>query len=47
MDFPGSKNTQARGINARGDVVGWYVESDDGIHGFLAKMREGSIGRIE
>jgi hypothetical protein len=47
MDFPGSKNTQARGIDARGDVVGWYLDSAGKFHGFLAELREGNGSQSE
>ncbi len=34
---PGAIETDAWGINNRGQVAGWYVDSDYKIHGFLMK----------
>ena len=34
IDFPGADNTQAWGINSRGEIVGTYV-SGGAMHGFL------------
>lgn len=38
IDIPGATFTTAQGINARGDVVGWYVDSL-GTHGYLLRDR--------
>jgi len=35
LDPPGSISTTALGINASGQVVGWYADSGDSWHGFL------------
>jgi probable HAF family extracellular repeat protein len=35
IDFPGAVSTNARGINALGDIVGWYTDTAGGTHGFL------------
>lgn len=35
IDFPGAASTQSWGINSRGDIVGFYVASDNTSHGFL------------
>jgi probable HAF family extracellular repeat protein len=35
IDYPGSTNTQAWGINSRGDIAGYYVGADKNTHGFL------------
>ena len=35
IDVPGSLFTAANGINARGDIVGDYIDSDGNEHGFL------------
>ena len=35
IDYPGASNTQAWGINSRGDIVGYYVGADNNNHGFL------------
>ena len=35
LDFPGAKTTLAYGINANGDVVGTYVDTNSKNHGFL------------
>jgi probable HAF family extracellular repeat protein len=34
LQFPGSNFTQAYGINAAGEVVGVFVDAEDGYHGF-------------
>ena len=39
IDFPGAISTSARGINARGDIVGYYVDGS-GNHGYLWKKNE-------
>src|SRR5262249_48214669 len=36
IDVPGASSTIAWGINGRGQVVGLYLDSDGGGHGFLA-----------
>ncbi len=33
--YPGTNNTEAYGVNAYGDVVGWYGPDGPGGHGFL------------
>jgi hypothetical protein len=35
FDYPGATATNARGINSRGDVVGFYVDSAGKTHGFF------------
>jgi probable HAF family extracellular repeat protein len=35
LSFPGSITTIATGINANGDVVGYFIDSSDVTHGFL------------
>ena len=35
IDMPGALFTVANGINARGDIVGAYVDSNGRLHGFL------------
>ena len=35
LSFPGSITTVATGINANGDVVGYFIDSSDVTHGFL------------
>jgi hypothetical protein len=35
IDFPGATATLAFGINPQGDIVGWYIDSAGGNHGFL------------
>lgn len=42
---PGSEATFARGINARGDITGSYVDADGVLHGFL--LREGVFYPID
>jgi len=34
IDFPGALLTNAQGINSRGDIVGWYVDTTGKQHGF-------------
>ena len=35
LSFPGSIITVAPGVNATGDVVGYFIDSSDVPHGFL------------
>lgn len=35
VDVPGASLTSAQGINARGDVTGFYVGADNVVHGFV------------
>lgn len=35
IDFPGGIRTEARGINASGEIVGLYISPDFVSHGFL------------
>ena len=35
LDYPGAKSTSASGVNARGDIVGFYTDQADTTHGFL------------
>jgi probable HAF family extracellular repeat protein len=35
IDYPNATSTQTWGINARGDIVGFYVAADKTSHGFL------------
>lgn len=37
INVPGSVETQANGINARGDIVGSYIDADGISHGFLSR----------
>ena len=37
IDFPGASSTQAWGINAHGEIVGFYVNPDTTVHGFSLK----------
>src|SRR5258708_37299528 len=39
-DFPGATTTQAWGITANGDIVGFYVSADKATHGFLKSRGE-------
>jgi uncharacterized membrane protein len=45
IDVPGSSSTQARGINARGDIVGSYDDSEGLSHGFL--LRNGVFSVVD
>ncbi len=41
LDAPGSVQTQATGLNNRGQVVGWYLppgNTERGTHGFLYEV---------
>ncbi|MFN0169124.1 MAG: hypothetical protein ACKV22_22090 [Bryobacteraceae bacterium] len=40
IDFPGASSTQAWGINAHGEIVGYYVNPDTTVHGFSLKRGE-------
>ena len=35
LSVPGAKQTEARGVNSRGDIVGFYADGQDQLHGFL------------
>jgi len=35
IDVPGALSTAALGVNAYGDIVGFYIKSDNTVHGFL------------
>jgi len=35
IDVPGANFTAASGINNAGQIVGWFNDSKDGLHGFL------------
>jgi hypothetical protein len=37
IDYPGSIDTHAFGINERGDIVGSYVDASFNVHGFIAR----------
>ncbi len=37
IDFPNAESTEARGINARGDIVGSYTDAENVSHGFLKR----------
>ncbi len=45
IDFPGAVLTVAQGINAGGEVVGWYQDTAGNFHGFL--MNGGSFTSID
>src|SRR5437660_10177271 len=45
IDFPGATFTRATGINARGDIVGFYVDVNGATHGFL--LRRGLFSTID
>lgn len=45
IDFPGATFTRAAGINARGDIVGFYGDVNGGTHGFL--LRKGLFSTID
>jgi hypothetical protein len=34
-DFPGAVSTQARSVNALGEIVGWYTDSAGRTHGYV------------
>jgi probable HAF family extracellular repeat protein len=35
LSFPGSITTEAYGINAAGEVVGYFIDQNYNTHGFL------------
>jgi probable HAF family extracellular repeat protein len=45
IDFPGAVSTVAQGINAGGQVVGWYNDAANILHGFL--MNGGSFTPVD
>src|SRR5882724_12895244 len=45
FDFPNAAATFALGINARGDIVGRYVDTDGVTHGFL--LHKGVFSTID
>jgi len=45
IDVPGAVSTQAWGINARGDIVGSYVDAGSRSHGYL--LRDGEFTTID
>lgn len=45
IDFPNATATFAQGINARGDLVGRYLDADGVTHGFV--LRKGVFSTIE
>jgi uncharacterized membrane protein len=46
IDFPGSIQTTARGVNARGDIVGGYADAAEVTRGFLLR-KGGGYASIE
>ena len=40
IDFPGASSTQAWGINARGEIVGFYTSADSVTHGFALRWNQ-------
>lgn len=45
IDFPNASNTRANGINARGDIVGLYLDADGVGHGYL--LHKGAFSTID
>lgn len=45
IDFPNAISTEARGINARGDIVGDYTDANDVTHAYL--LRQGVFTSID
>lgn len=45
VDFPGQSATHCQGINAMGDVVGYYLDLDGNEHGFL--LQSGTYTAID
>jgi len=45
IDFPGAMMTVGRGINAEGEIVGWYLAADGSQHGYI--LREGVFNTID
>src|SRR5215470_10683204 len=53
FDVPGATLTHVNGINARGDIVGWYLDGSGQQHGFVRDQSgfsaidfPGSLGTI-
>ena len=44
VDFPGAPDTQLRGINSRGDIVGQYTDAAGTTHGFLLVRSQAGDG---
>ena len=40
IDFPGASSTQTWGINSRGEIVGFYVSTDNVTHGFVLRWNQ-------
>ena len=38
IHVPGSIETRANGINARGDIVGFYTDAEGALHAFLRRQ---------
>jgi probable HAF family extracellular repeat protein len=45
IDFPGAAQTEAFGINEKGDIVGSYADDSGTFHGFL--LQDGSFATID
>src|SRR5690348_7297025 len=45
IDVPGALSTNPQGINAGGDVAGWYVDAEKHFHGFI--LQGGIITTID
>jgi len=44
-DYPGAKSIHALAINARGDIAGYFEDSDKKIHGFL--ISNGNVTTVD
>ena len=45
LDYPGSKFTQALGVNVQEEVVGFYIDSAGNTHGFV--YRQGQFQKVD
>lgn len=47
IDFPGSSGTISRGINDRGEIVGYYTDSSNRVHGYTAVQNFQTVGTFK
>ena len=45
IDVPGALSTTPQGINAGGDISGWYVDASQRVHGFI--LHDGAFTQID
>jgi probable HAF family extracellular repeat protein len=47
LDYPASTETQALGVNNLGDVVGFYMDATNKMHGFIYNLASAKYGTID